>query len=110
LIVCHNGGGRVENHKFKNDDRQNLCGDAIPQDPPGDRITVNFGQDIRENINKRKVVNGNREGSSHDVNEFASRGNANDGEEDVPKNDVVQEFIVLHLFASANEIIPIMEI
>jgi hypothetical protein len=26
----------------------------------------------------------------------ASSGNANDGEEDVPKNNVVQEFIVLH--------------
>jgi hypothetical protein len=93
LIVCHNRGRRVENHKFKNRDHQKLREDAILQDPPGDCISINRGQDISKNIDKGKVVDGNREGNSHDVNKLAGSGNANDGEEDVPKDNVVQEFI-----------------
>jgi hypothetical protein len=62
---------------------------AVPQDASRDRIPINFGQDISKNIHKRKVVDGNRERNSHDVDQFAGSGNANDGEEDVPKNKVV---------------------
>jgi hypothetical protein len=66
---------------------------------PRDCITVNFGHDIGKNIDKRKVVNGNGQGNPHNVNQLTGGGNANDGEEDVAKNNVVQEFIVLHLLA-----------
>jgi hypothetical protein len=112
LIVCHNRGGWVPNYKFKDCDGQKLRGDAVPQHTPRNCITINFGQDVGKNVDKRKVVDGNREGNSDNVNQLASSGNANDGEEDVPKNDVVQDFIVLHppTLAYAIEIIPIMEI
>jgi hypothetical protein len=99
LIVCHDRRGWVENYKSKNRDRQDLREDAVPQDSSRDCITVNFGQNIRENVDKRKVVNGNGQGNSHQVNQLAGGGNANDGEEDVAKNNVVQEFIVLHSLA-----------
>jgi len=35
----------------------------------------------------------------HNVNQLTGGGNANDGEEDVAKNNVVQEFIARHLLA-----------
>jgi hypothetical protein len=89
LIVGHNRGGRVRNYKFKDYDGQKLRGDAVPQDPPRDCVAINFGQDVGKNVDKRKVVDGNREGNSHDIDQFAGSGNANDGEEDVPKNEVV---------------------
>lgn len=73
--------------------------DAVPQHTPRDCITVNFGHDSGKNINKRKVVNGNGQGNPQNVNQLTGGGNANDGEEDVAKNNVVQEFIVLHLLA-----------
>jgi hypothetical protein len=97
LIVCHNHRGRIENHKFKNCDYQKLTEDAVSQDSPGDCITINFGQDIGKNIDERKVVDGNRQWNAHAVNQLAGRGNANDGEEHIPKKNVVQEFIVLHV-------------
>jgi hypothetical protein len=99
LIVCHDLRGWVENHKFKNGDHQHLREDAVSQHTPRDRITINFGRDIGKNIDKRKVVNGNGQGNPHNVNQLTGGGNANDGEEDVAKNNVVQEFIVLHLLA-----------
>ena len=45
-------------------------------------------------------------------NQLAGSGNANNGEEDVLENDVVQECIALHPLprASIMEILPIMEI
>jgi hypothetical protein len=99
LIVCHDRRGWVENYKFKNGDHQHLREDAVPQHTPRDRITINFGHDIGKNIDKRKVVNGNGQGNPHYVNQLTGGGNANDGEKDVAKNNVVQEFIVLHLLA-----------
>jgi hypothetical protein len=102
LIVCHNRGWWVEDYKFKNCDSQKLREDAVSQDPSRDCITINFGHDIGKNIDKRKVVNGNRQGNPHNVNQLACSGNANDGEEDVAKGNVVQEFIVLHLLILAS--------
>jgi hypothetical protein len=66
-------------------------------------MPINFGQNIGKNVDKGKVVDGNREGNSHEVDQLAGSRNANDGEEDVPENDLVQEFVVLHplILASA---------
>jgi hypothetical protein len=96
LIVGHNRGGRIENHKFENSNHHKLREDAVPQDAPGHCVPINFRQDVSKDIDKRKVVDGNREGNSHHVNQFAGSGNANDSEKHVPKNNVVQEFVVLH--------------
>jgi hypothetical protein len=59
-------------------------------------IAIDFGQDVAKNKDKGKVVDGNGQGNAHDVNQLAGSGNTNDREEDVPKNDVVEKFIVLH--------------
>jgi len=112
LIGCHNRGGRIKNDKLENHNRQKLGEDAVPQDSASDRIALDFGQDVAENRDKRKVVNGNGQGNSHNVDQLAGSGNTNDGEEDIPKNDVVQKFIAPHppILTYVIEIIPIMEI
>jgi len=56
-----------------------------PQSDTTDLETVVFAK----NKDKRKVVDGNGQGNGHDVNELADSRNANDGEEDVPENNVV---------------------
>src|SRR5260370_35552332 len=91
--------GGVENYKFKNGDHQHLREDAIPQHTPRNRITINFGHDIGKNIDKGKVVNGNGQGNPHNVNQLTGGGKANDGKEDVEKNNVGQKFIVCDLLA-----------
>jgi hypothetical protein len=71
-----------------------------PQHTSRDCIAINFGHDIGKNIYKRKVVDGNGQGNPQNVNQLTGGRNANDGEEDVAKNNVIQEFIVLHFSGS----------
>jgi hypothetical protein len=97
LIVFHNRGWRIENYELKNRDHRYLGKNAVPQHAPCNRIAINLGEDIGENIHKRKVVDRNRQRYPSNVNQLACSRDTNNGEENVAKNNVVQELVVFHL-------------
>jgi len=80
------GGRKLQIQKWRSPTPGRRCSTTTRAARPHN---INFSRDIGKNIDKRKVVNGNGQGNPHNVNQLTGGGNANDGEEDVAKNNVV---------------------